>query len=655
MNVDTLILLLSLLSITFCLQENEDESAIDIRFYEGGVSLSKETVIVNPDTSEVVIENPGVFSVSGKSDEGNIIISSSSVTLNLVNLKLSSARKSPIIILKDSKDIHINILANTVIKDLEIEKTTEGGCTAIQIKSNSVVYIKNDDVLTLIGECRNAIKGGYKSSVIFEKSDGEYIIQSTKTAIDVEDQLEFNGNIFKINSEKDAIKSLPDDDDNDSLGKIVVNNGIFEIECENDGFTAKNNITIVNGKFNIITGGGYDNENFDEEESAKGFKLTNNVTGSEIKIYSGEFDLNCADDGFRSLRDITILSGVFNIKSKDDGICAKINLVLGKKGAPNDDLKITILNSYEALEGMSVTIYSGKISCTADDDGINASVPSKEPERPRNHTHRNGTRWNRTDWGNFNWTNFDPFNRNESNTNWTDFNWTNFNPWGRRNNSNPFDMGDDWRQRMGIIPNDSVIVRIYGGEINLYTNSDGIDANGHIYIHGGRINIFSEGTGPNEPIDHDGNFTLFNSEILGVGTGGLEQVHKGVKKGNQMYAYYSGNIQKDKILEIIDDKNNYVNGGKITKDINYIFYTSSKLNEQYTFYLIDEEKNERNKLNFTYGTPKDDKDDEDKQYLEDKENKETQEKTDDKENARENSSKNLQITFLSVFIILLFL
>jgi len=122
-----------------------------------------------------------------------------------------------------------------------------------------------------------------------------------------------------------------------------------------------------------------------------------------------------------------------------------------------------------------------------------------------------------------------------------------------------------------------------------------------------------------------------------------------------MYAYYSGNIQKDKILEIIDDKNNYVNGGKITKDINYIFYTSSKLNEQYIFYLIDEEKYERNKLNFTYGTPKDDKDDEDKQYLEDKENKEKQEKADDKENAGENSSKNLQITFLSVLIILSFL
>ena len=121
-------------------------------------------------------------------------------------------------------------------------------------------------------------------------------------------------------------------------------------------------------------------------------------------------------------------------------------------------------------------------------------------------------------------------------------------------------------------------MRIYGGEINLCTNSDGIEANCHIYIHGGKLNIFREGAGPNEPIDHDGNFILLNSEILGVRTGGLEQVHKGVKKGNQMYAYFSGNIQKNKVLEILDDKESYANGGKITKDINYISFTSSRLN-----------------------------------------------------------------------------
>ena len=62
------------------------------------------------------------------------------------------------------------------------------------------------------------------------------------------------------------------------------------------------------------------------------------------------------------------------------------------------------------------------------------------------------------------------------------------------------------RNHTGTPPNDSYWVSIYNAEIYLYTDSDGIDSNGHLFIHGGNINIFSEGTGANEPIDHNGNF-----------------------------------------------------------------------------------------------------------------------------------------------------
>ena len=85
----------------------------------------------------------------------------------------------------------------------------------------------------------------------------------------------------------------------------------------------------------------------------------------------------------------------------------------------------------------------------------------------------------------------------------------------------------------GAQPNDSYIISIYGGEIYLYTDSEGIDSNGHIYLHGGNIYIFSEGQRPNEPIDHNGNFTLFNTEVFGVANKGLEAVHKGIQKGNK--------------------------------------------------------------------------------------------------------------------------
>ena len=160
--------------------------------------------------TEIVIENPGVYTVKGKTDQGNIVITSSSVTLNIENLNLSSKNKAPIIIIDDLKDIHINFINKNIIKDLEDKETTNGGCSVIKIKKNSIVHIQNKGTLTLYGECKNIIKGGRNTTVIFDESDGECKIESNKTAIDVDGQLEFNGGKFKIISQSDAIKSEPD-------------------------------------------------------------------------------------------------------------------------------------------------------------------------------------------------------------------------------------------------------------------------------------------------------------------------------------------------------------------------------------------------------------------------------------------------------------
>ena len=572
---------------------------------------------------QAVIQKPGEFIASGESEEGNIVVTSSEVTLYLQNLVLSSQKNSPIIVTKNCKNVKIINLENTELIDLEDKKTTTGECATIKVGQKSSVSIENQDIFKLKGECKSIIKGGAGATIVFEKADGEYIINAKKTAIESDGLLQFDGGKFTITSENgDAIKAQPSDDDKESKGKILINDGIFNVHSFNDAFTAKNNIEILKGTFNITTEQGYESQTYDDEnESAKGFKLTSNETGCGILIHSGEFKVNAADDAFRSNRDITILTGNFNIKTKDDAICAKYDLVLGEKDAPLEDLTINIENSYEALEGMTVTIYSGKIKVRAIDDGINASGPEKVEDpfgpgrgnRSRNNswTFPGGNNW--TFPGGNNWT-FPGGN------NWTfpgGNNWT-FPGGNNGNNSNPWggNGGFDWRSM--FMPNDSYLISIQGGELYMYTDSDGIDSNGHIYLHGGKIFIFSEGTGPNEPIDHNGNFTLFDTEVLGVGTKGLEAVHKGIHKGNQKYAFYQAQnkevISKGQRIEILNEKDELVKDGEITKDINYIFYTSKDLNEKYKFNLIDLKTEEKKTLEMTYGVPEEGKDDLDKIY-----------------------------------------
>ena len=78
-----------------------------------------------------------------------------------------------------------------------------------------------------------------------------------------------------------------------------------------------------------------------------------------------------------------------------------------------------------------------------------------------------------------------------------------------------------------------------------------------------------------------------------------------------MYAYHFGVITKNKLLEIQNEKNEIIKEGSITNDINYIFYSSPKLNEDYRFYLYDEINGNKTKLNVSFNYPENGIDNED--------------------------------------------
>ena len=568
---------ISILYLVFllCSAFGKDSNAIVyITFSDDGISTSGSGATVSGTT--VTIEKSGTYLAQGMSDEGNILVKSSSVVLYLQHLDLSSKTTAPITVNSKLDGVKIINIQNTTLKDYEDSTTTSGECAVIKIKKKTTVSFENQGLFTLNGECKNIIKGGAEASIIFENSNGEYKITAKNTGIASDGYLEFNlGKYTIISKEGDAIKSNPEDTDTESLGKILVNSGTFNIECLNDAFTAKNNLTIVKGTFDIKTENGYDSTTFDKDaSSAKGFKLKNNDTGCEIKIYDGEFSLNTADDAFHSNRDLIILKGKYTIYAGDDGVHAGFNLVLGEKGASNDDLDLKVLYSYEAIEGMTITINSGKIVATATDDGINAAGGDSGDQPGPGPGPRPGP-WNET-----------------------------------RKNLRNKRFGEPGPFPPGGRGNASYYISIYGGEVNVFCDGDGIDSNGNIFIHGGDIKVFSQGNRDNEPVDHDGNFTLFNGDLLGVGSRGMEQIHLGIKKGNEMYAYYSGAITKDKTLKIKNENNEVVKEGEITKDINYIFFSSLKLNQNYKFYIYDQSGSET-QLTFTFGNPESGEDDED--------------------------------------------
>ena len=544
-----------LIPIIISLEPKEYTSIIT--FEESGPSSSGSGVEI--EGTAAIIKSAGEYLITGYSKEGHIVVEPSSVYIDLQDLTLSSNTTAPIIINSKLNNISITSLGNVYLFDHELAETTTGECAVIKIKKKSQVTFENIYGFHLTGKCKNVIKGGAESSIKFEASTGEYVIHGNKTGIASDHYLEFNGGSFKIITETgDGIKSSPDETDNKSEGKIVINGGDFEIESYGDAFDAKKKIYINDGSFKIKTENGYDSTTFDKETmSAKGFKISNNETGSEMIIKKGHFDLNTADDGIHSKGNLSIIDGDFEILSGDDGIHAGFNLTLGKKNTKNGPT-INIRSCYEGIEGQFLDIYYANIYLNASDDGINAG---------------NGTGGDEP---------------------------------GPTSQPEP-------EPRPPYVDN-GIYIAIYDGIINVLCKGDGIDSNGDIYVHGGQINVFSQGPDEgwrDEPIDHDGNFSLYNAEILCGGNKGREIVHEGITKGNETFAYYMDKIKINatQYLKIKDENGKEIRRHEILKNIEYVFYSSLNLNEKYKFYVSDTPEGEETELKFTFGKTPGDKDD----------------------------------------------
>ena len=620
-----------ILLISLSKSENNYQSIIS--FTNTEITSSGEGAEITGTT--VTIKKAGSYLITGYSSEGNIILDIDEVNLYLQNLDLSSKINSPILVNNKLENIKIISLGNVTLNDQEEEANTSGECAVIKIKKKSKVIFTNEKDFTLIGKCKNVIKGGAQVNLIFDESNGEYIIDAYKNGISSDNLIEFNGGKFTINTQTgDAIKSSPDDDDSKSLGKILINSGEFIIQSESDAIQAKNEITIKGGKFNIKTEKGYDSKTFKKDTmSAKGFKVSNNITENIIQVYDGEFDLNTADDAFHSNGNMIIINGNFKIYSGDDGLHTKYHMIIGTQNQTTNP-NINILYSYEALEGASIRIYSGKINTSSTDDGINAAGGDSSEQGPPGggpggHGRPGGGpggRPGRPDWsdrpdgpgGRPDWS--DRPDR-PGRPDWSDRPDRPGRPDGSDRPGRPD--GSDRPDGPGGWPpgppggrgNANYFISIYGGEINVHCAGDGIDSNGNIFIHGGNINVFSQASGAgeggdNEPIDHDGNFTLFDATVFAAGNRGMEAVHTGILKGNQKYAYYMQRIEANNIVKIKNDKDVIIKEVTLPKTVGYTFFTCKDLNDKYTFYL-DYKNGTETKLAFNFGDPKSGSDDQD--------------------------------------------
>ena len=471
--------------------------SFQITFVSNSIEITLETSMEDTKTDNYQIKSNIVtllsneeYIIKGSCSECGIEIKkATSPTITLSSISIDNSQTGPFVIKKEA-NVNLILEGLSKIEDKETDETLadyEGA--GIKFKSGSNLTISGTGTLIVLGNIKNGIKGASASNLII--NSGIYNVTCVNNGIAADGSVIINGGTFNIEtSEGDGIKSDPDYGDTDSEGSLTINDGIFNINSYNDGIQAKAKLIINGGTYNIKTFKDGSSANFDKDlYSAKGIKVsTNETTDISMLITGGTFNLNTADDSIHSDGNITISGGTFIISSGDDAVHADQYLILGKNGEDNNLIKINITKSYEGLEGAQVYIYSGTYRVIASDDGINAAGDTTDQCSQGNMPGGGNNRGN-----------------NGGNNRGGNFGFRYRNLKGKR------------IRKLQQAQCSTFHMYIYGGDIYVNAESDGLDANGNIVISGGNIEVWGAKSGSDgDFFDLDGQMTITDGTVLVV-------------------------------------------------------------------------------------------------------------------------------------------
>lgn len=288
---------------------------------------------------------------------------------------------------------------------MALSMTAVAGCTGTKSSTGNVVSSETE---TNAEETSAQSEAGTFSSAdmfterdlagTYEESRAVYVTLSDDGITGETDGVVINGQTVTITAEGTYIFS-----GTLSEGQIVVDadNAKVQIVFDNVDITCASSaavyvksaekvfVTLAEGSQNTLRNTdeyvAIDDNNIDAVIFAKS-DLTLNGTGSltiisaeghgivskdDLKIIGGTYDITAAGHALSGKDSVRIADGTYTLATGDDGVHADDALIVNGG-------TITVTESYEGLEGLTVTINDGTIDITASDDGINTAGEKME-------------------------------------------------------------------------------------------------------------------------------------------------------------------------------------------------------------------------------------------------------------------------------------
>ena len=338
---------------------SSDSAATTIDLEGDTIVVAGSGAVVNG--SIVTITAPGVYSLNGSLDDGQVVVNASNedtVVLVLNSVAIFSSTSAP---------IYVNVAEKVI---LTLADGTENVITdgddyvfpdAETSEPDAAIFSKED--LTINGAGSLMVNANYNHGIV-SKDDlkitgGTITVNAVNDGIKGRDSIAVMDGTITVTAGGDGLQANNDEDAKE--GYIAIEGGTLNITVGADGIQAVTRLLVSGGSLTITSGSGRMNTYNNTIDSAKGLKA-----GEDVTITGGVLAIASTDDALHSNGSLTISGGEMVLASADDGIHADTSLVINRG-------EVTITESYEGIESAAITINGGTIHLASKDDGINAA------------------------------------------------------------------------------------------------------------------------------------------------------------------------------------------------------------------------------------------------------------------------------------------
>ena len=260
------------------------------------------------------------------------------------------------------------------------------------------------------------------------------------------------------------------------------------------------------------------------------------ITGGTIAVTAPSDGINVNDGFYFTAADLVISAG-------DDGIHSETAVYI-------QDGEITINECYEGIEGTTVEMAGGDVTIYPTDDGINANGGST----------------------------------------------TGMGAMGGGMMGGPGMQMTEQTDQTGESAEEETYIRIDGGNLTIVNtngrDADGLDSNGNIYINGGTVRVFLNGSGGNNAIDYaseSGGIVQINGGTLIAG-GGANMIEEIDDSSTQVSIMYNGTtVSAGSSVALLDADGKELLSGEVPCEVSSVTFSCPELQsgETYTVALGD--------------------------------------------------------------------